>query len=151
MITAIYDNLDISAEDVLFYLGQNGIAADNKSQAEVERLIKSVKRRADQYVQREAEYFEHNGSVEIPEDIEQWVYGMVARIYERRANAESQRSVNGAESVHWEDEDFRSCGLIATYLGRRLRRRNNNAWTVQGQGVNPGIYQERRRPPGRCL
>ncbi len=102
MITTIYDNLKIPTGEVRGYL-----RADPHDDPLIERMIDAAKRRADRYVQRDEEYFENeNGEVEIPPDIELWVYKTVGRMYERRASGLSQQQIAGAENIFWEAEDM---------------------------------------------
>ncbi|MFW5855778.1 MAG: head-tail connector protein [Bacillota bacterium] len=115
MITTIYDNLDITVEEAKSWLNQEVIELDDSEENpvelpeddDIERLIDAAKRKADNYIDQDEEYFENDEEeVEIPEDIEQWVLSVVARWYERRANGEAQKNISGGETVQWNGIDF---------------------------------------------
>ena len=115
MITAIYDNLEIGLEEAKAWLRlyvedleENGNENNELdiTDLELEMLIEAAKQKADNYVQRDEEYFDNGNGVEIPKAIKLWCLKDIARQYERRASGEEQRSINGAESTHWDEEDY---------------------------------------------
>ena len=109
MIKTIYDNLEIELGEAKQWLNQYFEEAENNptpEQEELERLIDSAKREADNFLQRKEEYFEHDGTIVIPENIRQWVLELVARDYEFRLSGEVNRSIDGAETVQIEDIDY---------------------------------------------
>jgi len=115
MITTITDNLEVTLDEAKAWLRlyvedleENGNENNDPDIAdiELEMLIEAAKQKADNYVQRDEEYFEDGNGVEIPKAIKLWCLKDIARQYERRASGEDQRSINGAESVHWGEEDY---------------------------------------------
>ena len=102
MITTIYDNLDIDTQEAIDYLRANPEDEDL-----IEMMLKSIKRKADNFVQREEEYFENeNKEVVIPKDIKLWVLEMLGRKYNHRVNGMSSESVDGYGSITLEEEDY---------------------------------------------
>jgi len=113
MKTTIYEHLELSVDEVLDWLQINVIELDGNNdivdlpaESEIQRLIDAAKQKADNFVDREEEYFEINDEVVIPEQIKQWVLSVVARWYEQRASGEGTRNIQNAEAVDWDDIDF---------------------------------------------
>ena len=100
--TAIYDNLTIATEDM-----RNYCRADPDDTELIERLIKAVKRKADMFCGNPfTQYKDAHGAIQIPQDVEQWVYETVARKYERRSSGVVNARMDGVGAIVWAEEDF---------------------------------------------
>jgi len=113
VVTAIYDNLEITLEQAKSYL-RLVIEAHEGDDSEkslletlddqlIEKLVKAAKRKADNFCQRELE--EYPGE-EIPEDIEAWVLAIMARKYIKRFSGTSSEREDGFGSIAWEEEEL---------------------------------------------
>jgi len=111
MITAIYDNLEISLEQAKNYLrlaveehadGDPSIL-ETLDDALIEMLIKAAKRKADNFCQRELN--EYPGE-KIPEDVASWVLSIVARKYIQRMSGVASDQESGFGGISWKEEDF---------------------------------------------
>ena len=102
MITTIYDNLDIDTQEAIDYL-----RANPEDEQTIEILLNGIKRKADNFIQREEEYFENeNEEVVIPEDIKLWVLEMLGRKYNHRVNGMQSENVDGYGSITLDKEDY---------------------------------------------
>ena len=106
MITTIYDNLEVDLDEAKQWIRQYFETCEVEEgeeltveEAELQRLVDSAKRDADNFIQREESFFIVDEEVVIPENIKQWVLEVVARTYEVRLSGEASRSIDGAESL----------------------------------------------------
>ena len=112
MITTIYDNLEIELDEAKQWIRQYFETCEDVEneeltieKVELQRLIDSAKRDADNFIQREELYFAVDEQVVIPENIKQWVLEVVARTYEVRLSGEVSRGIDGAESLQVDEVD----------------------------------------------
>lgn len=98
---SVKDNLIISTADMRDYL-----RADPTDDPIIEMLIEAAKEKADSYT---GGYFDDSDldyTIEIPKDVEIWVYQTVARFYNRRASGINTENESGFGSISWDKADM---------------------------------------------
>lgn len=92
---AIHDNLELEIATLRNYL-----RADPMDDVIIEKLFNSAKAEADRICNNS--FADKDGNVEIPPDVEQWVYEIVAYRYQRRAGGIKAESADGVGRIEWE-------------------------------------------------
>lgn len=96
---AILENLSIDIEDIRNYL-----RADPADDTLINRLVNAVKAEADRICNND--FKDEKEVVKIPEDVEQWVYEMVAYKYDKRATGLKLEDIDGVGRREWGKPDL---------------------------------------------